>query len=321
MSDPIFQLPDARRALVLSPHPDDETMGCGGTLALYAARGAEIHVAVISDGGKVYPEGTPEAVDIVSTRKREALDAARVLGVAHVHFLDFPDGELQLHKDNIAAKIEEIISRTTPDIVFVPSPLDSHEDHRAVSSAAIGCLDRMGNIKFAFYEVYGTIRFNALVDIAAVLEMKEKAMLNYPRSLYDTPQAFVEVIKGFNRFRSLYAGGKGFYEAFWIIDRPLSKTEIVDWLTYHDGQDALNTVQESNEDAIAKLSAEIAAKTDILAVTARDLSEANKKIDTIAKSIPWRLAMKFYRARDVLLPGGSLRRRVYENLIGLLKER
>jgi LmbE family N-acetylglucosaminyl deacetylase len=319
MSDHIFQLPDAKRALILSPHPDDETMGCGGTIALYGAKGTEIHVVVVSDGAKIYPEGTPEAVDIVQARKRETLDAAKTLGVAHVHFLDFPDGELQLHKADIAAKIRELIIRFSPDIIFVPSPLDAHEDHRAVSSAAISCLDRMGKVKIVFYEVYGTIRFNALVDIAAVLEAKEKAMLSYPRSLYDSPHSFVEVIKGLNRFRSLYAGGEGYYEAFWIVEKPLSWTEIVDWLTYRDGQDSPDALQESKEDVIAKLNAEIAAKKDTLTVATKDLNEANKKLDMIVKSIPWRLAMKFYRARDLLLPGGSLRRRIYGKFVGLIK--
>jgi N-acetylglucosamine malate deacetylase 1 len=321
----------AKRILVLAPHPDDETLGCGGTIALCASGGTEVHVVVVSDGSAVYSEVPRGRKEIVETRKKEALDAAAVLGVKQVHFLGFPDGELASFKGEIMQRIERLASTLAPDVVFAPSPLDSHEDHRAVSSSAIGFLNETTRAKLAFYEVYGTLRFNCMVDITPVLAVKEKAVLSYHTSFYKDPLAYAEVIKGLNRFRSLYVGGKGFYEAFWIVDHPLSSSEITGWLTYGEQKEGFQAERdaerkppeaeaEKEEKIVTRLLSDLATRNDELASAMWGLEDARRQIRSMTGSIFWRAATAFYRGRDWLLPENSSRRKAYDRLVALIKQ-
>src|SRR4030065_2216815 len=115
-----YSVPLAKKVLVLAPHPDDETLGCGGTIALYVLNGAEVQSAIISDGGKISNEFTDEEINIVTMRKKESLAAAKILGIQQTHFLGYPDGELRKYKDEIQQKLEDIIEEFNPDIIFSP---------------------------------------------------------------------------------------------------------------------------------------------------------------------------------------------------------
>ena len=287
-------------------------------------------MAVVSDGAGIYSEAAPQDGDIVGARRREALAAAKVLGIKEVHFLDFADGKLALFKNEIRRKIEGLICALAPGVVFAPSPLDFHEDHRAVSSVAMSFLNGTKKVKLAFYEVYGTLRFNCIVDITAVLGVKEKAVLSYPCSLYHAPHAYADAIKGLNRFRSFYAGGKGYYEAFWIVENPLSGSEITDWLTYGGKEgsscaakdaerDVLKAAVEEKGKDVAMLSCDLAAKKEELAAVTLQLEETNIRLADITGSSFWRTAAGFYRIRDRMLPLRSLRRRIYDRIMSRFK--
>ena len=132
LSDIRYELPDVKRALVFSPHPDDETLGCGGTIALYADK-IDFTVVALSNG---------EAVDIPEDnkgelRKKELADAVKILGVRDIIFLNLPDGRFEENSDQIQKKISEICSRKDPELIFAPSPIDSHPDHRETAKACI----------------------------------------------------------------------------------------------------------------------------------------------------------------------------------------
>ncbi len=288
-------------------------------------------MAVVSDGAGIYSEASEEYADIVGKRKREALEAAKILGVKQVYFLDLPDGKVSLFSDELARKIGNFIAVLAPDVIFAPSPLEFHEDHRAVSTVAMSLLNGTKKVKLAFYEVYGTIRFNCVVDITAVLSVKENAVMSYPCSLYNSPRAYAEAIMGLNRFRSFYTGGKGYYEAYWIVENPMSRLEMTEWLTYGGkeecpsvtkevGRDALNTIDDERK-AVAVLSSSLVAKTDELAAVTLRLEEANRVIENITGSIFWRIAKGFYRFRDWSLPTTSPQRRIYDSIMSLFRRK
>lgn len=190
-----YPVPLAKKVLVLAPHPDDETLGCGGTIALYVLNGAAVHSAIISDGGKIAHEFEDEDINIVTMRKKESLAAAKILGTQQTHFLGYPDGELRKYKDEILQKLEDIIEEFNPDIIFSPSPTDYHDDHITISAIAMELLNKTRGFRVAFYEVYGTVRFNSIVDISSVLELKRKAILSYHYSLFRTPEIFLKRLK------------------------------------------------------------------------------------------------------------------------------
>jgi len=347
-----YNLLEAKRVLVLAPHPDDETLGCGGTIAKLTAAGAEVHVVVVSDGGKIPLPPGDKQIDIIEARKKESEEAAKVLGIRQIHFLGYPDGELRGSSEKIGRDISRIIESFKPEILLSPSPIDHHDDHIAVSKVAEWVVRRNGNIRLGFFQVYGTLRFNSLVDITDVIDVKERAILRYHSSLFCDPELFAEAEKGINRFWSFYVQKKGYYEVFFIVPDPAGPmgSEIIDWLTYDEKREdpaeiflsqlkavdellleseksqeriasiesereRLKTEADRREKIIAGMKVKIDAMTDLLNMTALHLDDAHRRIEMIEKSIFWRLAMKFYRVRDLLMPAGTMRRRYYDALL------
>ena len=113
--------------LVIGPHPDDQELGMGGTIALLAAQGHRVHLVDMTTGEPT-PLGTPEL------RAKESAAAARVLGVGRT-LLGLPNRQV-VH--NVASRhlLAAEIRRHRPDWLFVPYPLDAHPDHVAVTRIA-----------------------------------------------------------------------------------------------------------------------------------------------------------------------------------------
>jgi LmbE family N-acetylglucosaminyl deacetylase len=91
---PSVDLPVPARVLAVGAHSDDVESGCGATLAKWASAGATVHLLVLTDGSKGSWDPDEDLRALVARRQREQQEAARVLGVAEVTFLDFVDGEL-----------------------------------------------------------------------------------------------------------------------------------------------------------------------------------------------------------------------------------
>ena len=138
--------------LVVAPHPDDETLGCGCTIARARQAGIPVHVVVVTDGGG-HPAHVTDKAMLIGLRRDEAVNACGVLGVpaSHVVFLGIPDGQAPAHVAVIARNLAEVIDRIDPECIFAPSPLDNHSDHRAVA-AAVRDLVRREPGRAAVYE-------------------------------------------------------------------------------------------------------------------------------------------------------------------------
>ena len=115
---------------------DDEVLACGGTIAQLSHR-AQVHVVYATDGARSYSPSVPwldrTSPELGTVRKTEAKAALQVLGVssANLHFLDFPDGELERHAAAFERSFIELLRRLRPDYVLVPFRYDRHPDHRA----------------------------------------------------------------------------------------------------------------------------------------------------------------------------------------------
>jgi len=142
-------VPDSElRLMCVLAHPDDESLGTGGTLAKYAAEGVSTYLVTATRGeqGRFYDAVVSPGADVVGqARESELLAAARELGVKDVRFLDYPDGGLD--RVDPAQAIEAIachIRRVKPHVVvtFGPDGAYGHPDHVAISqftTAAIVC--------------------------------------------------------------------------------------------------------------------------------------------------------------------------------------
>jgi len=152
------------RLLVLAPHMDDETLGCGGTIAQHSDR-SRVHCLFATDGsrspapllpwtGRVDPE-------LPAIRRAEAIAALAVLGVSsqNVVFLDLPDGKLARHRSALTRRLQEIILRLRPEVVLAPFRLDAHPDHVILNTVTRNILRSLMDAPlFAEYFVYNRLR-------------------------------------------------------------------------------------------------------------------------------------------------------------------
>ncbi|WP_310488614.1 PIG-L family deacetylase [Chamaesiphon sp. VAR_69_metabat_338] len=128
-----------QRAVVVAPHPDDETLGCGGAIALMCAKGYDVKVAIVSDGTGSHPNSqTYLAPALRSLRELETLAALKILGIedrSRVTFLGLQDGAVPTlaAPTFLAAKLrcQRYLRQTLPDTIFLPWRADPHPDHRA----------------------------------------------------------------------------------------------------------------------------------------------------------------------------------------------
>jgi len=117
---------------VLAPHPDDETLGCGGLISRATRLGVEARVIVLTDGGASHVAPGWTTARLGATRRAETVMAVEALGLTpdHLHLLDRADGAL----DDDARTVElvaDILARNAIETLFVTDPADSHPDHRA----------------------------------------------------------------------------------------------------------------------------------------------------------------------------------------------
>ena len=189
------------KILVFAPHPDDETLGCGGTLALLRQNGCAVKVVFVTDGGGAggLPDGS------VAIRRKEAAAALNVLGVDDMAFLDEPDGSFH-NTPKFEEYVFELFRQFRPDWIFLPSVLDYHRDHVAIAQAVLGCWQRWDDISRAFfYEIWSPLPATWVVDIGSVADLKRAAI-----SRYELPLAhcdYLTACMGLASYRGLYLPG------------------------------------------------------------------------------------------------------------------
>ena len=122
-----------REVAVIAPHPDDEVLGCGGTIARLAAAGSRVHVITVTRGQP--PHFDQDAVDEVTA---QAAAAHRRLGVHQSHFLDLPAARLDtVGQAEVNAQVGALLDQVAPDLLFLPFYGDIHHDHRIAFTAAM----------------------------------------------------------------------------------------------------------------------------------------------------------------------------------------
>jgi LmbE family N-acetylglucosaminyl deacetylase len=122
---------------IVAPHPDDETLGMGGTLATLCAAGIDVQVVSVSDGGAAYPELTAEGrAQLETVRRAELRRAMALLGAREPIRLGMPDGELHLHERQITERITALLA-SFPAGRWCAATWrgDGHPDHEAVGRA------------------------------------------------------------------------------------------------------------------------------------------------------------------------------------------
>jgi len=189
--------------LILSPHPDDETIGLGGSIALSREK---VWVVMVTDGSK---GGDP------SQRKKEADTAAKLLGIDRLIWWDIPDREVSNNQQVFVQNLPELIKAFAPKTIFLPSPFEFHPDHRFTTKWAIECLKKINcQGEIWLYEISRQGEVNRLIDITPVASLKQKAIKVYHSQIAQRP--YDEVALALNRARSYTLENKVEYaEGFW----------------------------------------------------------------------------------------------------------
>lgn len=221
-----------KNILVLSPHPDDDVIGCGSTLHRYHKNGAVITVIYMTDGRQGHPSYNED--DLVIKRKEEAERAAKIIGINKLIFLNNKDAELSSSL-NTAKELSTILNDIKPDAVFLPFFTDNHVDHIATNeiflSASIKCNK---NMMCYGYEIWTPLMSpNCVVDITSFLEVKKQALEQHQSQISQSP--IIEATIGLARYRGvLHSLQDRYAEAFFqcSLSEYRHLSEIADY-KYH----------------------------------------------------------------------------------------
>jgi LmbE family N-acetylglucosaminyl deacetylase len=191
------------RVVAVYAHPDDPEVSCGGTLARWAAAGAEVHVVIATRGDKGSSDPGTDTDELARARADEVAGGAEVLGVAGVEMLGYADGELRNDLD-LRGRLVGVIRTLRPDLVVCPDPTAvffgdgyvNHVDHREIGWAVLDAVTPAAASPLYFPDagpphhvarVYlsGTLEPDVWVDIGDTLAVKVQALARHRSQLAD----------------------------------------------------------------------------------------------------------------------------------------
>ncbi|MFH1462481.1 MAG: PIG-L deacetylase family protein [bacterium] len=205
--------------MAIAAHPDDSDFGCGATMAKAVKMGAKVIYLVATSGQRGSSDRNLTSEKLSQIRKKEQGEAAKVLGISEVHFLDYFDGELVANIE-LKEKIVRFIRKYNPDIVFTTDPsyyyfkdrgLINHSDHRAVGEAALDAVYPLARdflsftnhqkeglephkVKELFFHSLVPEEANCFIDVAETIDLKIKALSCHKSQVPDA-KALEERIK------------------------------------------------------------------------------------------------------------------------------
>jgi LmbE family N-acetylglucosaminyl deacetylase len=180
-----------QRVLVVTPHPDDAEIWCGGTIARWIKEGAQVYYLLCTDGGNGADRPGITSEELAATREKEQLAAAKILGVKAVEMLRRPDGGLEDTAD-FRRDIVRQVRLVRPEVVLTTEPyrmnLSWHRDHRIAGQVTTDAVFPYARDHLHFMELWqdeglephktaailfwGTERPDTFIDIADTLEQK-----------------------------------------------------------------------------------------------------------------------------------------------------
>ncbi len=188
-----------KTAIFFAPHPDDETLGCGGTIAKRINEGYKVFVVIMTDGRHAFSKvlsitSNPTPEEIKQIRKKEVTDAVSILGVlkSNLFFFDFEDYTLSQHEPEVEQAVTAFLEGHFPDEVYFPLKRDWHPDHQSASRVIRRCLQKR-NLENSVFQYSITHKFSRIgpkfekmigflsnrtrvVDISDYLDIKKRAV-------------------------------------------------------------------------------------------------------------------------------------------------
>lgn len=192
----------AQSILILAAHPDDEVLGCGGTIAKLAEEGALVHVAFLADGVSSRVGDALEQQEELNVRRLAAKKACEILGVKSMSFGEFPDNRMDaVALLDIIKALEELIAEHKPEVVFTHHAGDVNIDHRRIHEAVVAacrpqsshpvktllCFEVASSTEWQLSGSAPAFTPNWFVDISTTLDRKLAALEAYAEELRSWP--------------------------------------------------------------------------------------------------------------------------------------
>lgn len=215
---------DNMKVLVIAPHPDDEVLGCGGTIARHVLYGDEVFLCIATNAY------TPDwSEEFIENRKLEIEKSCKLLGIKKTYLLNFPTAKLDtIPQKDLNKSLMDIISELEPQVVYIPFNGDLNKDHRLIFEASLVATRPLNSSvrRVLAYEVLSETEWgssievfipNVYFDISSTLGKKVSAMNAYISEIRQYPHPRnQDVIKALAIKRGSESGLK-FAEAFMII--------------------------------------------------------------------------------------------------------
>ena len=205
------------KILVIAPHPDDEVLGMGGTIKKLSKKN-KIILCVISEGATAQYKNKK----MIQVRRNSCKKAAKILGISQTQFLDYPDMRLNLSHLDINKKLEEIIEKYRPEIVYTAPKNDLNLDHQIVfNSTLVACRPKSGVKQILCYEIQGNTKVpfapNVFENIEKEFPYKIKGFKMYKSEIEEFPNPrSIAAIENLAIQRGIESGTKK-AEAFELI--------------------------------------------------------------------------------------------------------
>jgi LmbE family N-acetylglucosaminyl deacetylase len=215
-----------KRVLVFSAHPDDDIIGCGGSLAKHVKSGNQVTVCYLTSGESGSLDYAKQ--ELAKLRENEAKEAGRVIGFKGQIFLRYPDGYLE-YKKSVLKRLIELVRRERPNVVYVHDSSDGHQDHRITSQLIGESIGRAGGPWFQeckgkpwatatvlAYEVWTPLfEFNYVEDISDFMGKKLIALRKHASQIKNI--RYDEAAESLSRYRGIMTGKGKYCEVFKII--------------------------------------------------------------------------------------------------------
>jgi LmbE family N-acetylglucosaminyl deacetylase len=198
--------PGGQRVVVIAPHPDDETIGVGGTIGLHLQAGDSVQVAVVTDGS-ASRAGASDRAETARRREEELRSATEMLGVQEVICLRL--AEWQWQPSEAASQLAPLLA--SAQIIYAPSCVDYHPEHVRVARLVSSLLRAEQIVRVYEVGVPLTTLVNLVADISSTAERKDRAL-----AAYRTQIAALEPPARWSRYGSrLYGLSRA--ELFWEL--------------------------------------------------------------------------------------------------------
>lgn len=313
---------------VIAPHPDDELLGCGGTIKALKEQKKKVHVLFITRGEK---GGDPEI------RISEAKKVQDILKYDYMHVWNFPDGEVKNYKKILEERLRSFFKEKEIQLAIFPAPYDLHADHRTIGEICFNIHRDTKYMYFSLYSIYNYVFGNTYVKVDNWKEDLNYALTLYKHSLGNKINFFIKSFNFFREWSSIISGFGNFTETLYTIPREYTLKDVIrdvmgdlfsrDFRFYllHELKTTENIIGYTAflEEEMSKLKREKEELHNYILSLIKTCEEYRKEKEKLLNELRKWERSRFYKLSkiyrkiiDTAFPLGSRRRKFYDIIIG-----